>query len=73
MRIIAKADITLTWDDGRTVKLGTIDLKSDKNTVTCKLRQRIGWGFIRSGFWMMLPWRKWKYADESEEGCNAED
>lgn len=65
---VAKADITLTWDDGRKVHMGTISIDAEKNGFKCvtKYRQRLGWELVRKGFWIMFPFRKWKTGKDGE-------
>ena len=54
---VAKADITLTWNDGRTVHIGTLDIEADKTgfKTTGRFRQRLGWELVRKGFHIMFP------------------
>lgn len=64
--ILKRADVFLEWEDGRTVKLGTIDLEYEKDEAKLKyknrikLRQRIGWELVRAGFKVIFPFRTWK-------------
>lgn len=61
--IVCNAKVILTWDNGRTVEVGTISVETNKAGMKGKaghLRQRIGWELVRKGFAIMLPKRKWK-------------
>ena len=59
---VASAKVTLTWEDGRTVEIGTLDIEAEKKGYKSNMRfmQRLGWELVRKGFWIMFPWRKWK-------------
>ena len=63
------AEVVLIWDDGRRTKLGTINITADSeiNPRMRHIRQRIGWEFVRKGFRIMFPWRKWYESTESGE------
>lgn len=65
--IVCNAKVILSWDNGRTVKIGTITVGTNKSAMkgkTTLLRQRIGWELVRKGFAIMLPKRKWKEVSE---------
>lgn len=59
---IAKAEISLTWDNGRTVKIGTIEIEAVEKQFKTKGRfmQRLGWELVRKGFVLMFSTKKWK-------------
>ncbi len=59
---IAKVDILLTWNDSRTVHIGTLDIEADKTGLKTsgRFRQQLGWELVRKGFAIMLPGKKWK-------------
>ena len=59
---IANAKVTLTWDDGRTVDMGTLKIEADNkgHKLNMRFRQRLGWELVRKGFWVMFPGRKWE-------------
>lgn len=64
---INNAKVILSWDNGRTVEVGTISIETNKSGMkgkTTHLRQRIGWELVRKGFAIMLPKRKWKEVSE---------
>ena len=64
---VCNAKVILSWDNGRTVKIGTITVGTNKSAMkgkTTLLRQRIGWELVRKGFAIMLPKRKWKEVSE---------
>ena len=63
---IDNARVILEWSNGKTVELGTLEITASSEAETrisarmrC-FRQRTGWELVRKGFWLMLPWRKWK-------------
>ena len=65
--IVCNAKVILSWDNGRTVEIGTITAETNKSAMkgkTTLLRQRIGWELVRKGFAIMLPKRKWKEVSE---------
>ena len=67
---IAHGKVYLTWENGRTVSIGTIDIDADQKTfhTTCQYRQRLGWELVRKGFALMFPGRKFENNyDPSEE------
>ena len=60
--LIKSARIEMTWEDGRTVYLGTVGVDDNgKPAVRGKhiMRQRIGWELVRMGFREMFPKMKW--------------
>lgn len=63
---VNSAEVILKWDNGRTVKMGTLDIEytTDENDLKyknrIKLRQRLGWELVRAGFRVMFPFREWK-------------
>ena len=65
--IVCSAKLILSWDNGRTVEVGTISVEINKSEMKGKathIRQRIGWELIRTGFAVMLPKRKWEEVNE---------
>ena len=64
---ISNAKLILSWDNGRTIEVGTITVETNNLEMKCKathIRQRIGWELVRTGFAIMLPKRKWKVVSE---------
>lgn len=64
---ICNAKVILSWDNGRTMEIGTITVETNNSAMkgkTTHLRQRIGWELVRKGFAIMLPKRKWKVVNE---------
>ena len=65
MAVPTSAKINLEWDNGRNVEIGTVDAKSEEKgtRLTAKVRIyriRFGWQFVRLGFKLMWPRRKWE-------------
>lgn len=62
--IVDKAEIVMTWSDGGTVKLGTMQIDAVDNALRYKknllFRQKLGWELVRAGFRCMIPSAKWK-------------
>ena len=59
------AKVVLKWDNGRSVEIGTIEINSEDKGTRLKSRvrvagTRIGWEFVRMGFRIMFPGRKWE-------------
>jgi len=59
--LVKSARIEMTWEDGRTVTLGTVGIdENGKPAARCRhMRQRIGWELVRIGFREMFPKMKW--------------
>lgn len=65
--IVCSAKVILSWDNGRTIEVGTITVETNNSAMKGKathIRQRIGWELVRKGFAIMLPKRKWKEVSE---------
>ena len=63
---ICEAKIFLKWDNGKSQEVGTMTIEADKGQMKSKtshFQQRIGWEFIRIGFGLMLPGRKWRIGE----------
>ena len=60
--LIINAEVILKWDNGKTVKIGTIDIEADKESMlkakVKHVRQRLGWELVRKGFALMFMGRK---------------
>ena len=62
VRFVKEAQIDLTWSDGHRVKMGTLKICAEGHEIHFtgmrKIRQRIGWELVRTGFRiMMTEWR----------------
>lgn len=66
--LVKSARIEMTWEDGRTVYLGTVGIDENRKPVArCKhMRQRIGWELVRIGFREMFPKMKWSMKQEED-------
>ena len=64
---IVRADVVLTWDNGRRVRIGSVPGKKKRDVL--HVTQALGWELVRKGFRMMLPGCEWKedYGSEPEE------
>lgn len=61
--LIDNAEIILKWSNGKTVRIGTLDMEADKSgMMQAKMKhvfQRLGWELVRKGFAIMFHGRKW--------------
>ena len=66
--LVKSARIEMTWEDGRTVYLGTVGIDENRKPVArCKhMRLRIGWELVRIGFREMFPKMKWSMKQEED-------
>ena len=66
--LINNAEVILKWSNGKTTRIGTIDITADKNgMMQAKMKhifQRLGWELVRKGFALMFHGRKWKEEQE---------
>lgn len=62
--IVDKAEIVMTWSDGRTTKLGTMQIDTVDNALRYKksllFQQKLGWELVKAGLRCMLPEREGK-------------
>lgn len=74
--LVKSARIEMTWEDGRTVYLGTVWIDENRKPVArCKhMRQRIGLELVRIGFREMFPKMKWsRKVSETNDKLFPED
>ena len=66
--LVSNAEVILKWSNGKTTRIGTIDITADKNgMMQAKMKhifQRLGWELVRKGFALMFHGRKWKEEQE---------
>jgi len=62
--LIDNAEVILKWSNGKTVRIGTIDMEADKDGMlkakVKRVQQRLGWELVRKGFSLMFTGRKWE-------------
>lgn len=62
-RIVKEARLEIVWDDGHRADMGTLTIDANEKEVRLigmwKIRQRIGWELVRTGFRIMMPGRAW--------------
>ncbi len=69
-RFVKEARLVLIWNDGHRVDMGTLTVSADEKEAHVKgmrrIRQRMGWELIRTGFRIMLPGREWRTDVDTE-------
>lgn len=69
-RFVKEAKLDLTWNDGHRVSMGTLKVEANESDLRLigmrRIKQRIGWELIRTGFRIMLPGKKWRTDFDSE-------